>query len=306
MRWWRWISAVSPNPSRPRNTVAPAIFNSLQRFTIASYNGFPLYWSVSPRCRRRSLAFLIVCMRRLRGRAAVHEADHLHIGKDDESVLHHGFDLVDGLGQLLRRIHNRNHDRQVVRERKAPTLVGVALHSVSEYAAVDRCPGNIHQAQTLDDRLIEGFTLPLVRLAHVDAHQAGGASHFRMRPLRRRRMFLAGNLDDVGILDLDHAIGHHIVEGGHELIDLPGGFDELDANGQVLGEHLYLGCMHHLVAAETGHGARGGSPGYPFVKQERQNGVAQGTKMVLRVLIDENRDLLCRTLLEHASSPVPA
>src|ERR1035441_9365633 len=107
-KWLEFRRVLFRSPSRPRNTVAPAIFNSLQRFTIASYNGFPLYWSVSPRCRRRSLAFLIVCMRRLRGRAAVYEADHLHIGKDDESVLHHGFDLVDGLGQLLRRIHNRN------------------------------------------------------------------------------------------------------------------------------------------------------------------------------------------------------
>ena len=163
-------------------------------------------------------------------------------------------------------------------------------------------PGNIHQAQTLDDRFIKRFALPLVRLAHIDPHQPGRASHFRMRPFRRRWAFLVGDFDNLGVLDLNHAVGHHVVEGGHELIDFLGGFDELDANRQVLGEHLDFGCVHHLVGAETGHRARGGSAGHPFVKQERQNGVAQGTKVVLRVLIDENRDLLCRALLEHTNS----
>jgi hypothetical protein len=41
----------------------------------------------SPKCRRRSLAFLTVRMRRLRCRAAVNEADHIHIGKHDDPVL---------------------------------------------------------------------------------------------------------------------------------------------------------------------------------------------------------------------------
>jgi hypothetical protein len=57
-----------------------------------------------------------------------------------------------------------------------------------------------------------------------------------------------------------------------------------------------------MVCAETGHRARGGGAGHPFVKQKRENGVAKGTKVVLRVLINENRDLLCRTLLEHTDS----
>src|ERR1039457_2957687 len=114
MRWWRWISAVSPYPSRPRNTVAPAIFSSLQRFTIASERGFPLYWSLSPKCRRRRLAFLTVRMRGLRCAAVEHQPKHRDIGKDDDSVVHHRFNLVDPLGQLLVRVHNRNHDRQIV------------------------------------------------------------------------------------------------------------------------------------------------------------------------------------------------
>src|ERR1035438_5699114 len=50
------------------------------------------------------------------------------------------------------------------------------------------------------------------------------------------------------------------------------------------------------VARGAGAGLRGGSPGHPFVKQQRQNGVAQGAKVVLRVLVDKNRDLLCRAL----------
>src|ERR1019366_9485324 len=302
MRWWWWISAVSPYPSRPRNTVAPAILNSRQRFTMASYRGFPWYRSLSPKWRRRSLAFLTVRMRRLRWRAAVNQANHLHVGKNNDSVLHHRLNLVYSLGQLLLRVHNRNHHRQVVREQKPPTLVGVALHSVSQNAPVHRCPGNIHQAQTLDNRLIKGFPLPLVRLAHIDTHQPGCASHFGMRPLRRRGAFRAGNFDHIRILHLDHAIGNHVVESGHDLIDFPGGFDELDANWQVLREHLDFHCVHRLVGAETGHRTRGGSPGHPFVKQQRQNGVAQGAKVVLRVLVDKNRDLLCRALLEHTNS----
>ena len=133
------------------------------------------------------------------------------------------FDFVDRLGQLLLRVHHRNHDRQIVRERKPPALVGVALGPVPENAAVHRGARNVHQAQTLEDGFIQRLTLPLVRLAHIDAHQPGRASHFRMRPLRRRWAFLAGHFDDVGILDLDHAVGDHVVQGGHELIDFRGG-----------------------------------------------------------------------------------
>src|ERR1035438_857766 len=127
----------------------------------------------------------------------MNQANYIHIGKDDDSVLHHQLNLVDSLGQLHLRVHDGNHDREIVRERKPPTLVSVALHSVSENTPVHRCPGNIHQAQTLDNRLIKRFTLPLVRLAHVNTHQPGGASGFRMRPLRRRWPFLAGNFDNM-------------------------------------------------------------------------------------------------------------
>src|ERR1017187_6135689 len=131
MRGWWWISAVSPYPSRPRNTVAPAIFNSLQRFTIASYRGFPLYRSLSPKWRRRSLAFLTVRMRRLRWRAAVNQANHLHVGKNNNSVLHHRLNLVYSLGQFLSRVHNRNHHRQLVRERK-PVMISRSEEHTSE------------------------------------------------------------------------------------------------------------------------------------------------------------------------------
>ena len=61
------------------------------------------------------------------------------------SVLHHRLDLVNSFGQFLLRVHNRNHDRQIVRERKPPTLVRVALYSVSENAPVHGGPSNIHQ-----------------------------------------------------------------------------------------------------------------------------------------------------------------
>src|SRR5580700_6127321 len=123
-----------------------------------------------------------------------------------------------------------------------------------------------------------------------------------MRPFRRRWAFLARNFDNLSVLDFNNAVGHHVVEGGHELIDFPRGFDELYANRQVFGEHLDLRCMHLMVCAETGHRARGRGAGHPFVQQKRQNGVAKGTKVVLRVLINENRDLLCRALLEHTDS----
>src|ERR1019366_2773089 len=95
---------------------------------------------------------------------------------------------------------------------------------------------------------------------------------------------------------------NHVVEGGHEFFHLLSGFDELDANRQVLRQYLDFCRVHRLVGAEAGHGARGSRAGYPFVKQKRQNAVAQGAKVVLRVLVDENRDLPGRARLEHTDS----
>ena len=113
-----------------------------------------------------------------------------------------------------------------------PALVGVTLRSVPENAPVHGCARDVHQAQTLENRFIKRFTLPLVGLAHVDAHQAGRASGFRVRPFRRRGAFLIGDFDDIRVLDLDDAVGDQVVEGGHEIVDFRGGFDELDANRQ--------------------------------------------------------------------------
>ena len=90
-----------------------------------------------------------------------------------------------------------------------------------------------------------------------------------MRLFRRRGEFFVGGFDDVGILNLDDSVGDHVVQRGHEFVDFRGGFDELDADRQVLGEHLDFGCVHGLVGAEAGHGARGGGAGHPFVKQKR-------------------------------------
>src|SRR5579862_7106978 len=109
---------------------------TLQRSTIASYKGFPRCWSLSPKCSRRSLAFSTVLMRRRHVGLAANQANHIDIGEHDHSVLHHRLDLIDRTGNFLTGVDNGNHDRQIARERKAPALVSMALHSVSENAAI--------------------------------------------------------------------------------------------------------------------------------------------------------------------------
>ncbi len=171
-------------------------------------------------------------------------------------------------------------------------LVGVAFGAIPENAAINGRSRNVHESEPLQDRLVQRLALPLVGFAHVDAHQPRRPLHLLVWRLGRGRSFLIGDPHDMCIVDLDYAIVDHVIKRRHELIHLLGGLDEFYAYRQVLSQDFDLRRMHHSMRAEASHCSRGCRASDAFVQQERQNGVREGTEVVLGILVDEYRDLL--------------
>jgi hypothetical protein len=91
------------------------------------------------------------------------------------------------------------------REKMETTLlVNLSLHSISHYASIDRGPGNIHRMQSFNNGIVKRLIVPAVRFAQVDAKQLGPAAVFLVGQFRPALFLLLRDLDDKGVLDLDH------------------------------------------------------------------------------------------------------
>ena len=97
-----------------------------------------------------------------------------------------------------------------------------------------------------------GSSVPAIRLAHEDPHQFGLARLALVRLLRLRpSLLLRRDLDHGRILNLNQAIGDHVVEGWKKLLHFLGGLDEFDPDGKMLGQDFYFRGVHDAVARRS-------------------------------------------------------
>ena len=144
--------------------------------------------------------------------------------------------------------------------------------------------------------------MPFVSLAEEHSQQFGlallplvGKSWLRFRRL-------AHVLDHVSILHFDQAVRDHFIKGRQNFFHFLRRFHEFDPNGQMLGQHLDFGGVQHLVRAESRKGAGRRSARDSLVHEEAHDGIVQCGHMILGVFVDEDRDLLGRTLDQHTAS----
>ena len=87
------------------------------------------------------------------------------------------------------------------------------------------------------------------------------------------------------------------------MIDFVGGLDEFDADGQMLGEDFYFGRVNGVVRTETGKRTSGRRAEDALMEEKVHDLVMQRKMMMLRILVDEDGDLLGGAFGEHEIIP---
>src|SRR5579883_1344189 len=111
----------------------------------------------------------------LRRRLAAQQADRVRVGNDNQAVVKHAFDRVNGSRYFLRGIDDGDHDGQVARDMEEALFVLVTLGAIAEDASINRSAGDLEHTQFFYDGVVERLAVPFVGFTDEDAQQLGRA-----------------------------------------------------------------------------------------------------------------------------------
>jgi len=105
-----------------------------------------------------------------------------------------------------------------------------------------------------------------------------------------------------GVLNLDDAAAGALVQFGQEGVDLLARLDELDLDGQVVGDLQDVRGVDAMRGAEAGYAFEHGCAIDAVLEQEVQQGGVDGDAVVLGAIAKIDGDFDCRAAGQHGDS----